>query len=501
MKTAGGERARRAEKATPASRRRRPREVAPGLERRVLRFVRERGLTERGQRVLVALSGGADSTALLLVLARLADRLGTEVCAAYFDHRLRGRSAGERERKYAAALTKELGVPLDSGAGDVRDHARASRLSLEEAARELRYRYLAQAAREMSCPLVAVGHTADDQAETVLMHILRGSGLAGLGGMAPRAPWPVRAEGEGPVLVRPLLEVARTEASEYCRERGVGPLEDPTNRSLTPLRNRIRRELLPALRRYNPRVDAALRRLAGAAAADQEVIDGLAASVIDEGSEAREGEVRLSRRRLEELPHALRLHALRLAARRLVGDIRDLGEAHLRAMAEASAKSVGARLDLPHGLRLGVDYDEVFLAVGPAAQTPCPLPDAPVALSVPGVTRVGPWTFETEVAPRSAGTVAADAGEAMLDFAAVDGELSVRRRRAGDRFQPLGLAAEKKLQDFLVDAKVPRSQRDQVPLVCARGGIAWVVGHRIADWAKVRGRGRRLLKITARQSR
>ena len=462
--------------------------------------MRERSLVEAGQRVLVGLSGGADSTALLLVLARLADRLGIEVCAAYFDHRLRGRSAGERERKYASTLTKELGVALSAGAGDVRDHARAARLSLEEAARELRYRFLAQAAREARCPLVAVGHTADDQAETVLMHILRGSGLAGLGGMTPHALWPVKVEREAPVLVRPLLEVGRVEASEYCRERGDRRLEDPTNRSLAPLRNRIRRELLPALRRYNPRVDAALRRLASAAAADQEVIDGLATAVLAEARSTREGEVRLSRRGLEELPHILRLHALRLAARRLVGDTRDLGEEHLRAMAEASSKRVGTRLDLPHGLRLSVDYDEVVLAVGPVVEPTCSLPETPVALSVPGATRVGPWTFETEVAPRSAATIAADAGEAVLDFAAAGGELSVRRRRAGDRFQPLGLAVEKKLQDFFVDAKVPRSERDHVPLVCARDGIVWVVGHRIAEWAKVRDGRRRLLRIRAHRS-
>ncbi len=465
-----------------------------------MRFVRQQRLVEAGQRVLVGLSGGADSTALLLLLARLADPLGVEVRAAYFDHQLRGRSAGERERKYAAALADNLRVPVVMGAGDVRAHARACRLSLEEAARELRYRFLAEAARDERCPLVAVGHTADDQSETVLMHILRGSGLAGLGGMAARAPWPVRVHGEAPALIRPLLAVGRVEASEYCRERGIRPLEDPTNRSLAPMRNRIRRQLLPMLRRYNPRVDAALQRLARAAAADQEIIDGMAMAVLAAGSSSREGEVRLSRRRLQELPDAVRLHVFRLVARQLLGDVRDLGAAHLRAMAEASAKSVGARLDLPHGLRLFVDYEDVALAVRPVAEPPRPLPEEPVALSVPGTTRVGPWSFETEVAPRADAAVACDAEEALLDLDAVGGELWIRRRRAGDRFQPLGLGGEKKLQDFFVDAKVPRSQRDGVPLVCARRGIIWVVGHRIAEWARVSDDARQTLRIRARWS-
>jgi tRNA(Ile)-lysidine synthase len=466
------------------------------LEGSVLRFVRRHELVEAGQRVLVALSGGADSTALLLILATLADRLGVEVRAAYFDHRLRGRRAGERERSYAAALTKELGLPLTTGEDDVRPHARASGLSLEEAARELRYRFLAQAAADAGSSVVAVGHTADDQTETVLMHILRGSGLVGLGGMTPSAAWPVKVGGGAPTVVRPLLEVARAETSGYCRERGVRPLEDPTNRSLAPLRNRVRHELLPVLRRYNPRVDAALQRLARAAAADQGIVDGMAAAVLAEGGAAYEGEIRLSRRRLQDLPDTLRLHVLRLATRQLLGEVRDIGATHLQDMAQASLKEVGTRLDLPHGLRLSVDYEHVALAGGRPDEPPSTLPEEPVTLAVPGSTRVGPWLFQTEVTDLPA-AVAGGAEEALVDLDAVGEELWVRRRRPGDRFQPLGLRAEKKLQDFFVDAKVPRGQRDGVPLLCARRGVVWVVGHRIAEWARIRGTTGRVLRLRA----
>ena len=166
---------------------------ARSTERRVLRYVEAQRLLASGECVVVGASGGADSTALLLLLTRLAPRLGIVVHAAYFDHQLRGKKASNEERDAVTALAGDLGVPLTVGSGDVRAYAREKRLGIEEAARELRYRFLADAAQKVGARTVAVGHTADDQIETILLHILRGSGLTGLAGMLPRSPWPVAA--------------------------------------------------------------------------------------------------------------------------------------------------------------------------------------------------------------------------------------------------------------------------------------------------------------------
>ena len=478
------------------------------IRARVRRFVREHQLLQPGERVLVAVSGGPDSTCLLLTLAALRASLRFELHAAYFDHQLRGARAAARELRFVRSLTERLDVPLHCGAGDVRAHARGR--SPEEAARELRYRFLAEAAREAACDAVAAGHTRDDQAETVLLHLVRGSGLRGLAAMAPAASWPlpvpqagpeIAAGADTPRLVRPLLGLSRKDTEGCCREAGVVPLRDPSNRSRAYLRNRIRAELLPLLRRYNPRIEDALARLADAAAADVELLERLAAEALLADVTPERGVVRLARRRLAELPAALQRHAVRLAAARLLGEARGLADRHVRAVLRASAGPTGARLDLPRGLRVEVRRDAVVISTTPPAGPP-PLPEGEVALPVAGGARFGRWRLRAELATETPPDLssACDPHTALLDADACGDRLWLRRRRRGDRFHPLGLAGPKKLQDFFVDAHVPRSERDAVPLLCSERGIAWVVGQRPAEWAKITPKTRRVLRLRATQA-
>jgi tRNA(Ile)-lysidine synthase len=483
------------------------------VERRALRYVRDQAVLRPGERVLAAVSGGPDSTALLLILWRLAPGLDLSLTAAHFDHGLRGPSAARREQSYVEALCRRVDMPLVVGAGDTRAEARARGLSREEAARELRYAFLAEAAAGAGCTVVTTGHTADDQVETVLLHIIRGSGLAGLAGMAARGPWPLTGR-EGLDVGRPLLCLRREETARYCQEESLEPVADPSNVLPAFLRNRVRLELLPLLRQYNRRIDSALLRLAEAAAADLAVLEGMAVDVLSTGG-GRQAVV-LSRRRLAELPEGLRRHALRLAARRLLGDLRDLHGEHVDALLAGLARPwrVGYHLDLPRGLRFDVGYEEAVLALEPreaAAFRPPPSgpaqppsPEAP--LVVPGVTCWGPWLVETELAAvgrpaeqAGAETPSADPWQAWLDADVTGEDLRVRSWRPGDRFRPLGLAGEKKLQDFFVDARIPRAQRDAVPLVCGRPGIVWVVGHRIDGRARVTEATHRVLRLRFRR--
>jgi len=396
------------------------------------------------------------------------------------------------------ALCHHLGVPLQAGAGDTKAHARTRRLSREEAARELRYAFLSEAAAASGCTVVATGHTADDQVETVLLHVIRGSGLTGLAGMAPCGPWPLTGR-TGPELVRPLLCLRREETVRYCSEEGLRPLVDPSNASPAFLRNRIRRELLPLLRRYNPRIDSALLRLAEAARADLSALEEMAAEALSEGERGRS--VVLSRARLTGLPEGLQRHTLRLALRRLLGDLRDVHQDHIEALLAGLARGTGHHLDLPRGLRFDLGYEEATLSLEPREEGgagPLP-PEAPLA--VPGVTPWGPWRVEAELtAPLSAEPPTADPWQARLDADVTGQELSVRSRRPGDRFQPLGLAGNKKLQDFFVDARVPRAERDAVPLVFGKPGIVWVAGHRIDGRARVTGATRRVLRLRFRRA-
>jgi len=458
----------------------------------VRRFAVEHELFAPGDRVLAGVSGGPDSTCLLLVLAALRRSLGIELRAAYFDHGLRGARAGERERNAVQRLAGALELPLHTGSGDVKAHARRHKRSIEEAARELRYRFLAQAARRAGCDIVVVGHTRDDQAETVLLRLLRGSGLRGLAAMAADAPWPLPARGRTPRLVRPLLALTRDETAACCRAAGVTPVADPSNRSPAHLRNRVRRELLPQLRRYNPRIDEALTRLAASAASDIALLETLAAEAVEPTS----GGARIDRARFRALPASLQQHAVRLAARRASGDGRDLSERHVRAVVRAAAGPTGARLDLPRGLRVAVRRDTLVFGSGDEAAPP--LPDRPVALTVPGRARAGGWRLEADIVRRPA-QLALEGG-VYLDVDACGEALSVRRRRPGDRFQPLGMRQSKKLQDVLVDGHVGREERDGLPLVCAGRRIAWVAGGPPAEWAKVGPRARRAVRVTARRA-
>lgn len=460
---------------------------------RVRSFALEHDLLRRGDRVLVAISGGPDSTCLLLVLAALRRSLALELHAAHFDHGLRGARTAQRELSFVRSLCDALDVPLHTGAGDVRAHARARKQSIEEAARELRYRFLANVARRKRCDAVGAGHTRDDQAETVLLRLVRGSGLRGLAAMAPSAPWPVATRGATLRLVRPLLALSRQDTVRCCRDAGVTPIEDASNRSGAYLRNRVRAELLPLLRRYNPRIDDALVRLAGAASSDVELLEQLASEAID----TKAGGVRVRRRVLDALPRALRRHAVRLAYGRVAGDARGLSDRNVLAVLRAAAGPTGSRLDLPRGVRVDIARDAVVFARGKDA-TPAALPSRAVPLPIPGEARLGRWRIEASLlARRPRHLASADGSTAYLDAAAAGDSLRVRRRRPGDRFHPLGLARAKKLQDYLVDAHVPRAERDALPIVCGDRGIVWIAGQRPAEWAKITPGTKRLLRLRA----
>jgi tRNA(Ile)-lysidine synthase len=300
----------------------------------------------------------------------------------------------------------------------------------------------------------------------------------------------VKTRGRTPRLIRPLLGWTRKDTEACCRSAGISPLHDPSNRSRAHLRNRIRHDLLPSLRTYNPRIDDALARLANAAAGDVELIEAIAAEAVEVGSQ---GDVRILRAHLGALPASLRAHAVRLAFARLLGDTRGVSQRHVRAVLRA-AGTTGAQLDLPRGLRATTSRSAVELSR--ASAKPRPLPARPVELPVPGTARIGGWTISASIVRPPADLRDANGRVAFLD-PAIGHHLSIRRRRPGDRFQPLGLSSPKKLQDFFVDARVPRDERDAIPLLIGERGIAWVVGQRPAEWAKVLPRAKRALRLRA----
>jgi len=444
--------------------------------------------------LLLAVSGGPDSTALLLGCCALREKTGLKTVAAHFDHRLRPGSAGDAES--VQRLCDSFGVRLIGGSGDVARRARRRRESVEAAAREMRYAFLARAARDAGAQGVATGHTLDDQAETVLLHIARGAGLDGLAGMAPRSQR--RAMGGVPALTvfRPLLEARHADAVAFCTERGVQPREDPTNRDLRFARNRVRLKVVPELERLNPRVAEALGRLAQAAAEGIAVIEGR--MPLNEGGTPAAESVTLSQHQLRSAPKAVAHRMLIRAFEVATGSRAGLEKRHLSSMLAAAVAGAGRSVDLPSGVRFEAGHTDVRLTRGRGqtdqAQRRFTVPET--TLPVPGRLRlaVGP-TIKADVCARPRSLDDGTPAIAYVDPSLADDVLKVRGRRRGDRFHALGMPAPGKLQDFFVGQHVPREHRDRVPLVVSPKGIVWVAGYRIAEWAKLKPGAEMALRI------
>jgi tRNA(Ile)-lysidine synthase len=456
--------------------------------------------------IVVGVSGGPDSICLLDVLKNLCASSGPyariSLHVAHLDHRLRG-DVAKADAAYVADLAAQWDLPYTLGEEDVAALALSSHRSLEDAARQARYAFLRRVAVSVGAERIAVAHHANDQVETLVMHWLRGSGLAGLAGM--RA-----LEGD---IIRPLLHVSRADILRYCEQRQLTYREDASNQDRRFLRNRIRHDLLPTLESYNPNLRETLLRNAAVLAEEdaylQAQADGAWHGVIVRATgETLEGNVPAYRR----LPLALRRRVLLRAGLQASGGETHLELRHLEAIDALLSRAAGSgALHLPGGLRLRRVYERFTLAPettsGQLKSTSGAFaPRAAVPLAVPGEARLpdSRWLVRAHVLDKQRtpppgyeqrgsreqwGYIDLDALEAYQP-------LHLRARRVGDRFQGLGMQAAKKLQDVLVDAKVPRAERDTLPLVCgADDSILWVAGYRIADVLKLKPSTRRVLAL------
>ena len=450
-----------------------------------------------GRRLLVAVSGGPDSLALLYALQSLQHELGLAVHVAHLNHRLRGEDSAA-DADFVAQTCAKLGVDCMVEAMDVPAFQREQRMSLEEAAREARYRFLAHVAEQGGTDAVALGHTSDDQVETVLMNVIRGSGLRGLRGMRPVSKQ--RIAGSDLTLFRPLLNLPKQDTIAYCEALHLTPRADESNRSMEMTRNRIRLELLPLLRDMNPAFGDAILRLARNA---NEALAVVERAVDAAWSEAvtQEGEsIRIDRKRFRELDVALRSHLVIRALSHVKGDTQGIERVHVEDTVKAVLDAPGSQTPLPSGLRLIVEQRSAHIYAEDDAFAATSFDASPLA--VPGVTTVGGWRISTERIKIASENRPFEGDQySTRKFVERFGRgvdvssVAVRSRVPGDRFQPLGMSGSKKLKDFMIDEKIPNSLRDSVPLIVTSRGIAWVVGWRIAEWAKVDDDDRECLEI------
>ena len=413
------------------------------MEEKVLRYIRRNALLEAGDDLTVALSGGTDSVALLWVLRRLADRLGITLRAAHFHHGIRGPEA-DRDADFCRELCASWEVPFTLGRGDAPARAAATGESLEEAARVLRYEFLLGTAPG----LVATAHNADDNAETLLIHLLRGTGLRGLGGIPPKRDR----------IVRPLLSCSRAEIGALLEREGLPHMEDSSNECDDCLRNRLRHRVLPLLRAENPALSATLGRTAALVRAEDEYLSRLAARAAED---CRAGEG-WSCERLLALDPVLRRRVLVSALWSL--GVENPSAVCVRSLEELLRAGPSARLDLPDGLQARREYDRLLL--GGAAE-PAPLPE--LSLRIPGDTvlpgeqgRIRCFvTKNSNFSKKNLTTFAL-----KYDMIAAH-ELKVRGRRPGDRLRLSG--GGKSLKALMIDRKLPARLRASLPVLTLDG--------------------------------
>ena len=449
----------------------------------VRKTIQKYDMIQPGDRVVVGISGGPDSAALLHALWELRGDFHLSLLAAHLDHRLR--PEGEKEAHFVRKLAGKLGVPFFGGRADVRSCQKEKGLTVQEASREVRYAFLKEIARKNRADKIALGHTADDQAESMIMRILRGSGTRGLSGIPP-----VR----NGLYIRPLIGVWREEIEAFLEEKRIVPLTDPSNQSQKYLRNRIRHELLPLLQQYNPRIRQVLVQMADLFRGEEEFWE-------THLSEKLAGAVRSRRKETLVLdvpallshPLPIRLRCLRKAIEETQGHLRGISLPHIWALNSLlEASDPNRTLKLPRGLTVTRAYQALHLSRSREEAVPFehPVP-GPGYVEIPEIGRA--MRFETQ---SRKGKAPLDESPlvALLDFDDLEFPLTVRSFHPGDRFQPLGMEGEKKIKDLFIDCKVPALQRKRIPILCRGDRILWVGGVRIDNRARLKPETRRILR-------
>jgi tRNA(Ile)-lysidine synthetase-like protein len=486
-----------------------------GLLAQVQESIEYHGLLDANDTVVVGVSGGPDSLCLLDLLLRLGATYRLQIHVAHLHHGARGAEA-DADADFVTEMAARLDLPVIVVQRDVPAIAEAHGLAFEEAARRVRYGFLSHVAGEVGATKIAVGHNADDQAETVLMHLLRGAGPAGLRGMLPLTPLDAYRMLEGLAdfrlpstsipLIRPLLGVDRAAIEEYCAERGLRPRFDRSNLDTTYFRNRLRHELLPVLEAANPNVGQRLRNMAEVIAADYDLLERLRDQAWEEIVQRQTQEVIVFDRPAWDDQHlSLQRALIREAAYRLRPRLRDVSFVHIdNAVRIAREGRTGAQAILPDGLALTVGYTDLTMAT----EGGVPLPEGPTLLvgselpvALPGATPLheGGWVLQADVLDEWT-TEEVDANSdrwtAYLDLDALSPPWILRARRRGDRFQPQGMGGHApRLSDWMINAKVPRTWRNQLPLLIAGEEIVWVCGWRVAEGALVGPATRRVARF------
>ena len=454
---------------------------------KIKKTIKKYRMLESGDRVIVGVSGGPDSMALLYVLNLIKKDYNLALKVAHLNHGFRGKEA-QREAQFVEKMAQKLELPFEVKTFDVPAYKRENSLSSQEAARVIRYRFLEDVKERFHASKIALGHNADDQAETMMMWLLRGTGLKGLGGMPP-----VR---EG-VIIRPLIETTREEIEAFLEKNEIPFVMDSSNQKNQYLRNKLRHELFPLLREnYNPQLVKNLVQTASVLRTEDEYLESIAEDALKKVLLSKDGEsLAIDNKGLLSLPLAIQFRCLRGALEQIKGDLRRITSTHLYDIIKIVCNDMPNKLlNLPQGIMVEKSYNNLIIKLYQASPSPfryqfTSIPDRVIIEEIGKEMKFEIVEGYDHTIPQKDSRIAYLDGEKILM------PLTIRNTKPGDRFQPLGMKGEKKIKDFFVDEKVPLKERKRVPLVFFGDLLGWVGGMRINHRLRVAGKTREILKI------
>lgn len=448
--------------------------ITSALPARIEHSIRMHGLFKAGDTVIVALSGGADSCALLDMLHGL-EALKPCLVVAHLNHCLRGQASDEDER-FAAAMASRYKLPFESRRQDVLAMARCDRLNLEDAGRRARLVFLEEIRRKWHAKAIALAHHSDDQAETVLMRLLRGAGMTGLSGMS---------YSDARHRIRPMLDISRAEIEEYLKARGISHREDASNSDTSLLRNRIRHELLPLLENYSPAVRRHLTATAALLADENSFLEQSAMKLAAAACESDGDTVICHLHHLSGQHPALRRRLFRYILQQTAGSLMHFSRRHIAMLEQlADSPTPNASINLPHSITARREYNRLIL--GPAASMQQMSEQTAFTIAAPGrYTLADGGELLVSVAHSLPGGILPAGLKACFDAELAPFPWLVRQFRNGDRMTPLGMSGSRKVKNIFIDSKVPLPLRHRIPLLFFGTELIWICGLRTSEKARI----------------
>lgn len=446
---------------------------------KVLQTIKKYKMISYGDRVLVGFSGGPDSICLLHILYRLSSFLGISLVAVHLNHMIRDEEA-IRDESFSKEFAESLNIPFYSKRVPVEDLAKDMRLSTEEAGRIVRYGFFDDVCKLEGANKIALAHNMNDQAETMIMRFFRGTGVSGLGGINP-----VRED----KYIRPIIGLSRDEIEEYCLNNGLNPVRDSTNEKSIYTRNRIRLELIPYIREHlNPNVIESLYKASEIIRDEDSFLNKTAKGYIED-IKFKDG---LLVEKFNCLDVAVRRRIIRILIDRVRGDIVGIESIHVEECIELILKGeTGKRVDLPGGIQCVIEYD-IFKFKKETEKK-----YYNYSLPLPGGINIKEidLAISTKVLEKNNSNFRDNDFVKYFDYDKIKGELSVRNRRDGDYIYPKGMRGRKKFKDILIDKKIPRDKRDDIPLIAIEGEIIWAIGFRDTNNYKIDEKTKKILEI------